>query len=241
MGPGGGGLAVTRIPIIRDDLSRIRGRVSIEMGGEVVREMDNLYVNVGYQRLAQFLSGRAPAFPGFIALGNGDGSSGGAVVTPAAADQVMGFELLRRPIVSQGLIGLATVRYYVQFASTDVPRALTEVALFDSAGFNGQVTAATATTITDGTQNWTVNQWAGWTVYLALGTGSGQKAVINSNTATVLTVATTLSPVPDTTTSYVLGGVGNNNYLYAHAPISPTLTKALQPLNVIWQLALPQN
>jgi hypothetical protein len=69
---------------------------------------------------------------------------------------------------------------------------------------NGLATAGSTTTLTDSTQNWATNQWAGFYVLTVSGTGAGQCLKILSNTATALTFAT--ASAPDTTTVYQIRG-----------------------------------
>ena len=54
---------------------------------------------------------------------------------------------------------------------------------------SGTATAGAATTLTDSSATWTVNQYANSDVVIVSGTGAGQKKRIASNTATVLTLA----------------------------------------------------
>ncbi len=56
--------------------------------------------------------------------------------------------------------------------------------------------------LNDTTQNWSTNQWAGYTVVLTGGNGSGQTRSIASNTATQFVVGTTWSTIPDNTSIY---------------------------------------
>jgi len=67
----------------------------------------------------------------------------------------------------------------------------------------GRATSATSTTLTDTNQSslWSTNEWAGWTVEIFAGTGSGQTRTITSNTTTQLTVPT-WSTTPDSTSQY---------------------------------------
>lgn len=67
------------------------------------------------------------------------------------------------------------------------------------------VTSATATTITTG-QNFVTNQLANRMLYIISGTGVGQYSRIASNTATVITLTDSLSPVPDSTSKYKIEG-----------------------------------
>lgn len=64
------------------------------------------------------------------------------------------------------------------------------------------VTSASALTLTDSTQNWVVNQFAGITVEILAGTGVAQVRTIASNTATTLTITSQWSTVPNTTSTY---------------------------------------
>jgi len=72
---------------------------------------------------------------------------------------------------------------------------------------NGTATGGSATTLVDSGKTWTVNEWAGFQVYITAGTGNGQAGMITSNTATTLTIAAedgfvTFSPSPDGTSVY---------------------------------------
>lgn len=69
-----------------------------------------------------------------------------------------------------------------------------------SAGAN----VASNGTLTDSTKTWGVNDFAGQTLKITGGTGTGQKRTINSNTATVITTDTTWSIVPDATSVYTI-------------------------------------
>lgn len=54
---------------------------------------------------------------------------------------------------------------------------------------------------------WGTNQWAGKTVYISSGTGSGQTATIASNTGTVLTFTAPVGIAPDATSQYTINTV----------------------------------
>lgn len=75
---------------------------------------------------------------------------------------------------------------------------------FASSGDTGTATAGTATTLTDGTKVWTVNQFTGYSVVIVSGLGKGEVALITSNTATQLTVASWSIATPNTTSVYVI-------------------------------------
>lgn len=70
-------------------------------------------------------------------------------------------------------------------------------------------TAGAATTLTDSVQTWTVDAYANLTVRITGGTGAGQIRRIASNTATVLTVTTAWTTIPDATSTYVIESNGN--------------------------------
>lgn len=69
---------------------------------------------------------------------------------------------------------------------------------------SGTATAGAATTMTDGNAAWGTNMWTGYTLAITGGTGSGQSKVVASNTGTVLTVASSWTTNPDSTSQYKL-------------------------------------
>ena len=73
---------------------------------------------------------------------------------------------------------------------------------------NVSATAASgASTLTDSTKSWTVNQWAGYYVRIFTGTGENDLQLISSNTATVLTVSGTWGGSGiDATSKYIIVG-----------------------------------
>jgi hypothetical protein len=75
---------------------------------------------------------------------------------------------------------------------------------FAGSGTQGTATAGTATTLTDSTQAWKVNAYTGFSVTIIAGTGKGEVALISSNTATALTVASWSIATPDTTSQYAV-------------------------------------
>lgn len=66
----------------------------------------------------------------------------------------------------------------------------------------GTATAASATSVTLSTANWTPNAFQGHGLYIASGTGAGQMKCIAYNSATVLTTNNSFSPAPDTTSVF---------------------------------------
>jgi hypothetical protein len=61
-----------------------------------------------------------------------------------------------------------------------------------------------STTLNDTTKNFAVNTWAGASISITGGTGSGQIRIIASNTPTQITVASAWSVTPDATSNYAL-------------------------------------
>lgn len=81
------------------------------------------------------------------------------------------------------------------------------------AGFaTGTASAGAAAALTDAAKNWPVNGWTNAQVRIVSGTGKGQIRAIASNTATILTLASAWTVVPDATSVYVIEG--NDDYLY---------------------------
>jgi uncharacterized phage protein gp47/JayE len=70
---------------------------------------------------------------------------------------------------------------------------------------SGLVTAATATSITDSTASWGVDEWKGYTVLITAGAGVGQWRQVINNTATQLNVINwSATSLPNNTSTYRL-------------------------------------
>lgn len=80
------------------------------------------------------------------------------------------------------------------------PDTTTRYIIMDT--FGSATTTGTATTLTDSTKNWGVNQFAGKRLRLLAGTGQGNEYAITSNTATALTYAS--AATPDVSTAYAI-------------------------------------
>jgi hypothetical protein len=80
------------------------------------------------------------------------------------------------------------------------PDATTKYEILDA--FGVVTTGGVSTTITDANKNWTTNILAGKRVRIVAGTGIGNEITINSNTATVMTIASAVTT--DTTSVYVI-------------------------------------
>lgn len=68
---------------------------------------------------------------------------------------------------------------------------------------SGTATAGSATTLTDSGLSMATNEFAGGSLSIVYGTGTGQEATIVSNTATAFTVNPNWTTTPDTTSQYV--------------------------------------
>lgn len=73
----------------------------------------------------------------------------------------------------------------------------------------------TTTTLQDTSQSWAVNQYAGYTLVLLSGTGSGQTATVVSNTSNTLTISApwATTPVSASTTYMVYSQTNVNRYI----------------------------
>ena len=80
----------------------------------------------------------------------------------------------------------------------------------DAGLFYSQATGAgTTTTLTDATQTWAANAYAGMSLVTTGGTGGGQTLTISGNTRNTLTVAASSAAFDATTTYTVVPSVGN--------------------------------
>jgi hypothetical protein len=80
----------------------------------------------------------------------------------------------------------------------------------DFTGSSGTASAGAATSLTDSTKTWGVNDFAGQTIKITAGTGTGQTRTITSNTATVISVGTAWGTNPDNTSVYT---IASGNYI----------------------------
>ena len=94
----------------------------------------------------------------------------------------------------------------------DNPRVYTNQDTGTSTGGN------TASTLNDTGKAWTTNAYRGLYVTITSGLGSGQTALIASNTATVLTISTTWTTTPDSTSKYEVWSCAINRAISQPAP-----------------------
>ena len=165
-------------------------------------------------------------------------------------------------VVGAGTLAAASFRKYdfatntwTTLSQTNLPASLaTDGKLISTpswmdTGFLSFVPSSTATaggasTLTNSTKSWTVNQWTNYQIRITGGTGAGQIRTIASNTATVITVGTAWTTQPDATSTYSIEGnddfiyyLGNNAVtLYRYtistntwATLSPTAARAAAP------------
>ena len=72
---------------------------------------------------------------------------------------------------------------------------------------NGEVSAATSTTLVDSSRSWDVGRWDGdYSVYIVDGLGAGQVREISSSTGDTLTLSTAWDTIPDSTSKYRIRG-----------------------------------
>ena len=71
-------------------------------------------------------------------------------------------------------------------------------------GQGGTATSATSSTLVDTTQTWTVNAYAGSSIKILSGTGSGQTATVASNTSNTITISGTWTTTPNATSVYAI-------------------------------------
>ena len=107
---------------------------------------------------------------------------------------------------------IATDLWYVRSATGSLVTSAASEASIERTTENasvwskGKATSGTTTTLTDSTKAWRTNEHAGRWVRIYSGGGKNQIAQITSNTATVLTLATTLGTAVDSTSYYMIDG-----------------------------------
>jgi len=64
--------------------------------------------------------------------------------------------------------------------------------------------SSTSNTLEDSTKSWTNDEWIDYTIAITSGTGSGQSRTITDNDSTTLTVDSSWSTTPDSTSEYAI-------------------------------------
>lgn len=111
---------------------------------------------------------------------------------------------------------------------------------------NATFTAQSATTLTDSTKNWTVNEWAGHVCYMTTtlsNAPTGQVFRVLSNTSNTLTFTTTVTAPVNATTKYVLtkpgafGSLDNGIATGTHSTTSLQDTSKVAPSTFVATIA----
>ncbi len=161
------------------------------------------------------------------------------VLIVAGGASTLSFSALPNPVANTDTFVIETGRYFVMCAGTVAANifkaydvltgtwtALANAGLPGSWGTDGKLvatpsndifasgtaTSATATTLSNTSKNWSVNQWTNYQIRITSGTGIGQIRTITSNTATAITVTTAWTINPDATSNYEI--TGNDDFLY---------------------------
>lgn len=121
-------------------------------------------------------------------------------------------ELFEGIYLTDATLGIAARRWFLSLNQTvpvvqigsPSPNVKVPRFAFAQSGTSGTATGGSATTLTDSTKVWVVNAYTGFSVTITAGTGVGEVALITSNTATALTVASWSIATPDTTSQYVV-------------------------------------
>lgn len=130
--------------------------------------------------------------------------SGGVFLASSALVTNGGFALQYYSVLEDIWYGKPTNNNTVVTQPTDI--SLERFTENSSVWYSGKASSATTSSITDSTADWTVNQWAGYEVYIWTGAGVGQIAQITSNTTTVLTLSAPLAVSPDSTSYFSIIG-----------------------------------
>lgn len=101
---------------------------------------------------------------------------------------------------------------------------------------SGTATGGSATTIVNSAKTWTASQWIGYQVRITSGTGAGQTRIISANTPTTITVSSSWTTTPDSSSVYVVEGnedalylLGNNAVTMYKYSISGNSWSAVSP------------
>lgn len=237
--------------MMREYIAHAAGRVECYIGGILIPETamveggtlvyasPNMLLDNFYSQGASWLAsntrngGAAILGPGYIGVGVG---------VPATLPSItqMVSEVHRNALQSTAIQGGYNARLVISFLSGEANFPLTETGLFDTRGYDGIATAATATTLTDTLATFLTSGTGlvGRTVRIVSGLNAGQQTLITANTATQITVASWPGGTPDTTSLYCVGGVKSGEYMLAYAPINVTKVTG-NVLNIIWIITEP--
>lgn len=129
----------------------------------------------------------------------------GEYTTVAEVKTTIGFASINNPGVGSP-VSDADIELFITQAEEEVERIYNT--RFGVIPVDSTATAGAASSLTDGTKAWTVNQYEGYCVYIYAGTGIGQYRTITSNTATVLSTSPVWTTNPDNTSKYRITKLG---------------------------------
>ena len=121
-----------------------------------------------------------------------------------------GFQMRRIVSNTNNVLTVGSVLAITQYANGNGAYTISEPSFFAATVTNrtagkeryGWVSSSTATSLTDSTKNWDVNQYNNCKVRIICGTGVGGEASITATSATSLTVGSWPNGTPDTTSKY---------------------------------------
>ena len=109
-----------------DETIKVRGRVIVEVNGEVVSDTSNVVTTLGLARFAALIAGTGATAPTHMGIGTG-------TTAATAADTTLETEVDRNALVATSASG-AVVTYRAYWAKTDGnTNTVAEVGLFDAA------------------------------------------------------------------------------------------------------------
>ena len=107
-----------------NELLNMKGKLTIELNGEVVQEVDNLVVTVGKNFVASRMTGTSPAVMSHMAIGT-------TATAAANGDTALGAEAARVALAS-GVTASAVVTYIATFPAGTGTGAIVEAGLFNA-------------------------------------------------------------------------------------------------------------
>jgi hypothetical protein len=165
----------------------------------------------------------------FFELANGQTTPKRSMFATGGTVDVSGdqFNVYRYDIPQSVLSGITSANsstLKVQFRKATIGQGEGNVAA------SGTATAGTSTTLTDSSKTFVTNQFQNFVLFIAGGTGAGQKRTIASNTATVLTVTEAFTVTPNTTSTYTIRPITTiAQALLTSAQVNLTLDGAIMP------------
>ena len=108
-----------------NELLNMKGKLKIELNGEVVQEVDNLVVTVGKNFVASRITGTSPAVMSHMGIGTTNTAA-------AAGDTALAAEAARVALAS-GTTSAAIVTYTATFPAGTGTGAIVEAGLFNAA------------------------------------------------------------------------------------------------------------